>query len=434
MKINQSNFKNNNSLLLGIVLFSYLMVTLLLFEFGPWPWPVTNKVVLYLYIITNNLVLLISYVMGLSSSQSSRENTKFLPWFKTALLLSVILFIPTSLARTGLLFPNLVGAFQNLGEAYFQTREVRLESNSVIEYIRILVAPFLFSLYPLTIYYWGELNKRYKVVALSVCLGYLLISINMGINKLIVDYLIIFIALVFIKKFIIFRQQLNLIQFLKRLLLIFTFLIFFFQFINYFQSTQISRVGDNIGDYNYRANIYSDRDVLLVRFFPEEVKTGIIQLSSYITQGYYGLSLAMKEDFTWTYGVGSSIFIMKNVESLFDINIEERTYPFKTIKYGWDPLISWSSIYPWLASDLTFLGVFIFIAFVGYLLGLALKDIINNRNFLAIPSLSQLILLIFYIPANNQMMQSGEAFFAFFITLFLWLFSRKYKVLLKNKR
>ncbi|WP_060678265.1 hypothetical protein [Virgibacillus halodenitrificans] len=432
MNLENTFSRGKNSHILGLIMFFYLMFTVFLFEFGPWPWPVENKVLLYSYLIINNFLLLLGYFIGINTKRISRSNMNYETWFKLSLLISIVLLVPTSLTRTGQLFPSFVGVLENLGNAYFETRQIRQENSSVVEYIRMLFSPILFSLYPLTLYYWSEIRKRYKYISLIVCILYLLISINMGINKVVVDYLIILFVIITIKKFNLFKKNIDIKHLIKKTIIVFTLVVICTQFLSYFQSTQESRVGEHVGEYNHRVGIYSNENALLIKYLPKEIQAGTIQLSSYITQGYYGLSLSMKEDFSWTYGVGSSIFVMKNIESLFDVDIESKTYPFKTIKYGWDPYIKWSSIYSWLGSDITFLGVFVFITIIGYLFGLAINDLVNNRNFLAVPSLCQLSILIFYIPANNQVMQSGEAFFGFFMTITIWLFSRKYKLVLNK--
>ncbi|MBM7706081.1 hypothetical protein JOD03_000983 [Chryseomicrobium aureum] len=349
-------------------------------------------------------------------------------WYNTSLILSIVLLIPTSITRTGLLFPEL-NVFADLGNAYFQTQQVRLNNNSSIEYLRMIFGPFLFSLLPLTLYYWGKIPKFKRYLAILISVLYLLISFNMGINKLLVDYLIITVVIIIIKKIILVNLKHNIIAFFKRLSILIIVVVFFNQFLLYFQSTQTSRVGESIGEYNMRADIYSDDQSVLVNIFPEQLKVGVIQFQSYISQGYYGLSLAMEEEFTWTYGVGNSIFLLNNFEALFNIEIFSKTYPYKTISSGWDPLITWSSIFPWLASDITFMGTMFILFILGYLLAISLKDLVEKNNYLALPLICQVSIIIIYIPANNQMLQMGESFFTFILTLLLWIFTRRFKII-----
>lgn len=415
-----------NNQLVGLILFTYLIFTIILFAYGPWPWPVDNKVLLYLFLIINSCILLLFYYIGINSSRSSRLNQNYKIWYKISLIISLVLLIPTSYFRIGTILPNITTIFNDLGEIYFESRQFRLESSAIIEYIRMLFSPFLFSLFPLTIFYWKEIGKVSKYLALIVSFIYILISINMGINKDIVEYFIILIFILLIKA--ISKSEFNIVILLKRTIIALMIVCIAFITLNYFQSTQEGRAGGNIELYNHRANMYADPDALLISYLPMELQGGIIALSSYMTQGYYGLSLSMKEPFTWTYGVGNSIFLMNNIESLFNLNIEENIYPFKTIKYGWDPYIKWSSLYSWLASDFTFIGVFFIMAIIGFILSLSVKDMISNSNFLAIPVFSKLLILILYIPANNQVVQTGESFFAFYILLGMWLFSRRFKL------
>lgn len=421
----------SNHFIIGLLLFIYLMFTIIIFEFGPWPWPVENKLILYVFLLFNNFILLLFYYIGINIKTYSRPNLSFTTWYKISLIVSLLLLIPTSYSRTGMFIPDITTLFSDLGSVYFESMKFRSQSSSVIEYLRMVLSPFLFSLFPLTVYYWNDMKSKLKYLALLVSFFYILISVNMGINKEIVDYLVVFVFVLIARRLSNTKMKIKIKDIFKRTIIIFGIIILSFSALNYFQSTQEGRAGGEIGKYNHRVGMHAEPDSPLTYYLPVQVKDGVIALSSYVTQGYYGLSLSMQEPFTWTYGVGNSIFLANNIEDLFDVEIQEKTYPFKTIKYGWDPYIKWSSIYSWLASDYTFIGVFFIIGLIGFVFGICVQDLLQGRNFLSIPVFCKLVLLILYIPANNQIVQTGESFFGFFTLLAVWLFSRKFKVTLK---
>lgn len=51
-------------------------------------------------------------------------------------------------------------------------------------------------------------------------------------------------------------------------------------------------------------------------------------------------------------------------------------------------------------------------------------DTIGGANPLAAVVFAHFIIMLFYFPANNQLMQSGQDFTAFWVILVIWLFLR----------
>ena len=103
----------------------------------------------------------------------------------------------------------------------------------------------------------------------------------------------------------------------------------------------------------------------------------------------------------------------------------EKPYPVRIEKYGWDSVGLWSSIYPWIASDVSFSGTILVVFLVGRLFALSWLDTLSGHNPFAVVMFSILAIVLFYFPANNQMLQSGEGFTAFWGILLLWLRSRR---------
>jgi hypothetical protein len=126
-----------------------------------------------------------------------------------------------------------------------------------------------------------------------------------------------------------------------------------------------------------------------------------------------------------TYGYGNSFFLTRQAERLTGVsNLWKDTYPARIEYRGWDSYGLWSSIYPWLASDLTFPGVLVAVFFVGWMFGAVWRDILVGKNPFAVALFAQLVLMLFYFPANNQLMQSGEGLSGFVVILIAWLRTR----------
>lgn len=145
-----------------------------------------------------------------------------------------------------------------------------------------------------------------------------------------------------------------------------------------------------------------------------------ISFSSYLTQGYYGMSQALELPWTPMYGLGSNMWVVDIVsKNIYDI--DQFTYQVKLEQFGWDSDVRWHSIYTWLANDFSFYGVIIVMFFIGLLFGAMFKDAIVNKNPFALASIFFFMLLLIFIPCNNQIGQTNENLCPFILLLLLWL-------------
>jgi hypothetical protein len=124
--------------------------------------------------------------------------------------------------------------------------------------------------------------------------------------------------------------------------------------------------------------------------------------------------------------MGSSLFLARNANALFKTNFfTEQSGPgLLETRTGWGMLTSWHTIYLWLSSDVGFIGAIVLLGLLSYLFGLVWADAIFHGLHWAIILAYMMILLFIYIPANNQIFQSGESWFCFYITVMLWLWAR----------
>jgi hypothetical protein len=94
-------------------------------------------------------------------------------------------------------------------------------------------------------------------------------------------------------------------------------------------------------------------------------------------------------------------------------------------KYGWNAYAQWSSIYPWIASDVSFPGVFVVVFLIGRLFAQSWADTLRGSNPFAVSIFAQFVLMLLYFPANNQLLQSGEGVTCFVGTLVAWRLTRR---------
>ena len=171
----------------------------------------------------------------------------------------------------------------------------------------------------------------------------------------------------------------------------------------------------------------ADTNNWFVRIFPRRLQAGALGLSSYLTQGYYALSLALDKPFIPMFGVGSSMFLYNNAaQFLGNPHIAELPYPERLQQEnGWDARILWSTVYAWLASDLSFPGVVLLMGLVGFLLAVSWRDAIYGGGPFAVLFLAQLLMFCYYIPAGNRVAQGPEQLVTFWVIFAAWGLTRR---------
>jgi hypothetical protein len=154
-------------------------------------------------------------------------------------------------------------------------------------------------------------------------------------------------------------------------------------------------------------------------------RTALDGLAAYLTQGYYAVYLSLDEPFVPCYGFGNSVFLQRQLARLTGNNgILDCPYPVRIEKRGWKASVYWASIYPWIASDLTFPGTVLMIGLIGWLAGRVWLDCLGANPF-AVALLGQVLVLLYYIPAHNKVMHSGEGVFSFWLLAGVWLIARR---------
>ena len=407
-----------------LIFLAYLGLTVFLFLTGPLEFPIANPITLYVFLFLVHLALFLGYWNGLSSQPEGyrgRAKVSRLVWWSS--LAALILFFPTSQFRTGNWIPDVAFGYYSPGMAYQDSGLLRESSQPLVEYIRIAAGPLLGMVLPLTVFYWSRLSWANRALGVAATLSTVALFIAMATNKALADTVLLVPILTF-TAVLAGQLQLN-----KRKLILFAgvALVAFFCFLLFFSRSIVDRQGSAIR-YNYFVATGGsvDTENIWIRHANETATEIIVGLDYYLAPGYYALSLSLQEPFIPMFGVGNSIFLNRQAARLLnDPSIEKMPYPFRIEKYGWSGLGLWSSIYPWIASDVSFPGVIVVVFLIGRLFALSWQDTLVGANPYAIVMFSQFVIMLLYFPANNQLVQSGEGFTAFWITLIFWLRSRK---------
>jgi hypothetical protein len=414
-----------------IVFQSYLTLTVVMYAFGPWPWPTLNPNLLYAYLFIMQFLLFIGYIFGLKSIPRPYKgiwSTKRL--ITISLMANLIWIIPTFFMRSGgaigigeiaeNLFNGLINPSQGYGDKI--EASIDLRETSALEYLTQLLSPLLWIMTPLCVYFWNQLHRLERNLFLIAVISNLASWLAIGTNKGIFDFFLMlpFMIIVAQPNYIL---KMNLIKKIVSFLLLFSLtIILFFQFSN----TMKSRGGGDAPTTDYGAMISLNEENWMIKYLPTESQASAGLLISYLSQGYYPLSLALNEPFVFSYGVGNSYYYTGIVQSFTGPDtISDLTYPARLEPSGWSRTGKWHSIYPWIASDISFIGVPIFVFLIGWLLAVLWRDSLIGQNPFAIALLPLIILMIFYFPANNQILAFSETCNAFYFLLIMWVRTRK---------
>jgi hypothetical protein len=410
--------------LLPILFFTtYLTLTVALFAFGPWPWPVEDGTRLYFFVAAAHISLFVGYL----SAAYTRPKGYHGRWGASSLLtlslvVTLLLILPTSYQRTGRFIPEVLHGIRDPGAAYASSQAWRSGASTIVEYLRIVAGPLLALLLPLTVFYWGKLSKAKKLASLVAIGMNLAIFVAMGTNKLLADYLVLtpwLIAAGVFSRGVSVSPKRKVIYGLAAALAIALFLAFF-------TKGQMERPGSGaLSGYFPITNSQVNESNLLIRWLSLGPRVAATSLSCYVTHGYYGLYLSLEKPFVPMWGVGNSMFLYRNAAKITGMEeIEEMPYPVRIEEDGWDAYGKWSTIYPWIASDVSFPGTVLVVFLIGRLLALAWLDTLRGENPFAVGAFAQLAIMVYYFPANNQSLQSGESLTGFYAILLSWLITR----------
>lgn len=423
----------------------FFAFSILLFAFGPLNWNVSNGVRVYGFLCACLVTLSAGYIAAAFREKTAlgKVNIDVNKLHILCLVVFFVIYIPTVYTRTGKLYPDIYTGLTNAGLAYQRSKHFSAYGSQLFEYIRILLGPFIAMVLPVTLFFMPKLSKTGKILGFVAIIFTVFLGISQGINKYCADVtaqVILYLALLFFSKK---EPGKNVKHKIKTLLMIFIVCGLFFSFYTVTMRSRVAmdsvinsetvltkeELDDSMNQYSTMSFATEKEDYFLFRFLPGSIKSSSLFLSSYLTHGYKGLSIAMEQDFSSTYGLGFSQFFRHNILKLvgdpqLEEKIESMTYAGKTSAVGWETGKVWSSFFVFPASDISFLGTILLLFFIGYIWSLSWKDALKTHNPFAIVVFLNLCIMVVYFPANNQLFQGGESFIGFSVVFFAWIVSR----------
>lgn len=261
------------------------------------------------------------------------------------------------------------------------------------------------ALVPLLVIHWRRLTVGLRLLGLSGMAVYALFFLYIGTLKGLGDFVVMIAAglLVVMAHGDATRSRAHRAVVRRRSLAIVAVVVALF--CAYMVNSQADRV-DRFGTQDrVRANPAIERVV------GPHLATGVAALVLYPTHGYLGLAHNLETPFVWSRGLGSTPAVASYAGQYLGVDTERHpSYPARTeARTGWPAGLYWSTMYPWLASDLTFPGVVLFMAVLGWFFAAMWLRATRSRRILPTLIFGQLCLLVAYIPANNQLGLSRPA-------------------------
>ena len=442
----------------------YLVISLLMYEFGVFDWITYKPILFYGLMISYLTALWAGYRVGIRHTFKKavewKENSidRWIPWLTVLVVLGYLLYIVNMFRSYGLktfdfpkLFSDMLVGIRNPGLGYSMNiqRKLTLDSSMIMggSIVTLINYAWSFLRYPvllLSMVYFKKLPIVGKIVMVLYLITMVLYYLSIGTT---IDILTVFLWIelpVLLRAFAAgHKKQLNKKQVLRLLAGLLAGILFL---ACYFGWMMLSRGGINNYDqpeYNVGGVHLSEGTVpsapngegesgSLSQYVPPIVMKVWVSATSYLTQGYYGMSQALTLPWEPMYGVGNSMFLVDFISDNF-YDVDQYTYQVRMEPMGWDSDIQWHSMYTWLANDVSFFGVILVMLLIGLLFGAMFRDAITTENPFAKISVFYFILMMLFIPCNNQIAQKSDTLFSFVLVVLCWLVSKYPPKFIRNR-
>jgi hypothetical protein len=427
---------NIERLPIRLVLF-YVAATVFIFVFGPYDWPVENWPTFFGFLAATMLALWLGFrwTVARTAVETSFGGWRSVIAFGAAA--SVIVLFVTAPIYTGRMPWEFLNALRDQGAAYEglqQQLELTAGSRGPIAFVRILTWPLVFAGVPLGVLHWAEMGARLRVLMLITIGAMIVSSVLRGTDREIADLIGVFggAGLVLLARKLVFegltlRNLFHRYRFaLVAVAILLTIAASLFAQRKEERFTWKTAVCISSSDQT-PTGICADFDHPWFSLLNEDQRFTASIAAAYFTQGYYGLSLALDlDDFRSTWGLGHAPFAMAAYANLTgDEELYENSYTFRLRAIGWSDQHQWSTMFPWIANDISFPLVPIFMLLIGTLFGASWRDAVLARNDRAAVVFVILILMMGYMPANSQITLVPDHYFALIVWTYLWRRSRR---------
>lgn len=414
----------------------FSILTIVLYEFGVYKFPVINREKLNIFLIVTNLAMYWGFYKGVRNPQI-HITTKTISIEKVVNVLfwiSLIVAIPKYLLYTGersfsigTVLLKLATASEDALSLYMERRELGNATGAwkYINWIIVFVAPLHWAYMQLSMLFWKQLTLFKKICSVFIWFLYVaqytVTGTNVGFFLFAISFFVIYTIRRTSQYGQVKRKQVK-----KRsqnkfvVVLIMVFAIYVIA--SFFDIIMGSRIGDNIYNY-YQVNT----DSVFWIMTPDSLKNLVANFTRYLAGGYNGLALSFSLPFETTFGFGHSFFLLDNIDPSRH-GIWLRTYNMKIYStFGYDWYANWHTSYLWYANDVSHFGVPIiyFILFVFF--GRSWVRFKETNNIISFLIFMLFVKMMSFISANNLVFQQSETMMVFWILIVLNRTMKNYK-------
>lgn len=421
----------------------YLIFTEIFYFLGPIRWGTGNQLGLVFFLLGVNLSFFLGYKYEARKLRNRvdiyyEDNKEHI--FRVAnlalimnLLISILYLMhkasTTSLAN---ILAKVIISLTNPSSAYMEKFSAQGLGFSGIATVLLTAGSFfLWSVIPLGIYYFKELKLFTKILVVINIIVEISRWLVTGTNKGLIDLFLIVVALLALK-YVPKEKTKN--NSFKKIVLVIISIVLAFVLLGFFLNNIGGRVSDNSV---YFFNNLAGASIKSEGFWgavPDGIVKAAMYMQSYLCQGYYGLELSLSEKWMPMFGIGHSVFLTENIDSLLGTDFAAMTYSRRINYTGWSAKANWHSAYTWFANDLTFIGTIIFFFLIGIMVAKIYLYAQKSKNGAFISLFCLVIIFIFYLPMNNQIFMASTQCMGLYGLLLYWINKKYIKIKLRIKK
>lgn len=418
----------------------YLVGTFLLLWVNPISVQIENKLELVIYVASAYGLLFLgyyNYTRGRKkwlrrSPRATSVSSRGLNGLLVASSIHWLVFSVACLYEYNCLSPEaILAAVSNPGEAYaakFDVYDLQIHTGRVSLPLQLCTLTYVlhYVLPTCTIVFWSQLKRSTKCIIGLAVLFHSCYFVAIGTQVGLYNTLLLFLLGYLLRLAGLSDTHPGVLRIRLRRFLLFTIVLVFVS-AALLGVVQMSRAETFNIESKQRFQI---DNTVLEKLLGNDAAVFVYRIIFYPTHGYVGLAFSLQQEFVPCWGQGFSRATSDYMEQYLGIPHNfDRTYLARTeARTGWPALMYWSTIFPWLASDITFPLAAVAMYFVGWLLAWSWEHASRHKEVLAIIVLAEMVILTAYIPANNQIFQSRTNLWGVIGTViigFTWRYLRR---------
>lgn len=396
---------------------AYLGITLAIALWGPIKYsgfPVEKTLIFMLAIMA---VMVFGYVIGVESALRQRPS----PNPGDGAFVRRLLQISISISYAGLLLSvssaissgDINTSFSEVGSVYLSAYDgyERNDGQYSLQFIvYTLTLPFNFISFVWGFYYFSKLNANTRRLVVGLAIVTLMFHVlGSGKQKQLGDILIYIFAVAAVN-YGVRRKSIKIKSIALVSVTAIGALMLFIAILN----QRYRALGIGIDNINSRtiSNMYFDKSHMIFSVFGMDYGLNVSMFLSYLSQGYYGLGLALNTDWQWTHFMGFSYSLSVLANRVFGVDWEWPNTLLHQVglRTGWGET-KWHTVFTHFATDFTFPGTVLLFGVFAYVYARAWISAVRYKNPFSILMFALLTMGAFFMPANNQLLHTPGALF-----------------------